>query len=84
MKITDDLMEAIMCLPLTLFVVNQDEWYTKEAHAKSMAENALYVQQYGKRHSSGWSNVKQWKNQARSVIAIVELRESEGIRQAVS
>jgi len=36
----------------TLFVVNKDEWYTKEGRAKSM-KNALYVQYYGKRHFSG-------------------------------
>jgi len=37
---------------LTLFVVNKDEWYTKEGRAKSM-KDALYVQRYGKRHPSG-------------------------------
>jgi len=47
MKITDDLMEAIM-----LFVVNKDEWDTKEGHGKSI-KNALYVQRYIKRHLSG-------------------------------
>jgi len=54
MKITDDLMEAVMCLPLNrhFFVVNKDEWYTKEGHAKSM-KNRFYVQRYGKRHLSG-------------------------------
>jgi len=36
----------------TLFMVNKDEWDTKEGHGKSM-KNALYVQQYGKRHLSG-------------------------------
>jgi len=36
----------------TLFVVNKDEWYTKEGHAKSM-KNTLYVQWYGKRHLLG-------------------------------
>jgi len=50
MKITDDLMEAIT--KLTLFVVNKDEWYTKEGCVKSM-KNALYVQRYGKRYLSG-------------------------------
>jgi len=65
---------------MTLFVVNKDEWYTKEACAKSM-KNALYVQLYGKRHLSGCSNVEQWKNQP-VALAIVELREYEGIRQA--
>jgi len=51
MKITDDLMEAMTCKS-TLFVVNKDEWYTKEGHAKSM-KNALYVQQCSKKHLSG-------------------------------
>jgi len=36
----------------TLFVVNKDEWYTKEGRGKSM-KSALYVQRYGKRHLSG-------------------------------
>jgi len=44
----------------TLFVVNKDEWYTKEGHGKSM-KNALYVQQYSKRHPLGWSDVEQQK-----------------------
>jgi len=30
-------------------------------------KNALYVQRHGQGHLSGWSNVKQWKNQARSL-----------------
>jgi len=66
----------------TLFVVNKDEWYTKEGRTKSM-KNALYVQRYGKRHLSCWSDVKQRKIKP-IALAIVELRESEGIRQAVS
>jgi len=37
---------------LTLFVVNKDEWYTKEDPGKSM-KNAFYAQRYGKRHLSG-------------------------------
>jgi len=44
----------------TLFVVNKDEWDTKEGLGKSM-KNALYVQWYGKRHLSGWSDVEQRK-----------------------
>jgi len=36
----------------TLFVVNKDEWDTKEGLDKSM-NNALHVQRYGKRHLSG-------------------------------
>jgi len=60
----------------TLFVVNKDEWYTKEDHGKSK-KNALYVQQYGKR-AEATSNSEKLKPVA---LAIVELRESEGIRQ---
>jgi len=30
-------------------------------------KNALNVQRYGKMHLLGWSNVEQWKNQARSL-----------------
>jgi len=41
--------------------MSKDEWDTKEGTDKSM-KTALYVQQYGKRHLSGWSNIKQQKN----------------------
>jgi len=61
----------------TLFVVNKDEWYTKEDRGKSM-KNALYVQRYGKRHLLGWSDIEQRKIRP-VALAIVELRESEGI-----
>jgi len=37
---------------LTLFVVNKDDWDTKEGIGKSM-KNALHAQWYGKRHLSG-------------------------------
>jgi len=62
------------------FVVNKDEWDTKECRGKSM-KNALHVQRYGKRHLLGWSDVEQQKNQARSqvALAIVELRKSESV-----
>jgi len=36
----------------TLFMVNKDEWDTKEGCGKSM-KNALHVQRYDKRHLSG-------------------------------
>jgi len=65
---------------LTLFVVNKDEWYTKEGCSKFM-KNALFVQRYGKRHLLGWSNIEQQKKIKPVALAIVELRESEGIRQ---
>ena len=50
---------------LTLSPASKDEWNTKEDTGKSL-RNALHVQRYAKRHLSGWSDVKQWKNQARS------------------
>jgi len=40
--------------------MSKDEWDTKEGPGKSM-KNALYVQRYGKRHLSSWSNVEQQK-----------------------
>jgi len=52
---------------------------TKEGHGKSM-KNALHVQRYGRRHLSTLNSEK-IKPVA---LAIVELRESEGIRQLVS
>jgi len=48
---------------LTFFTVSEDEWNTKEDTGKSL-KNALQVLWYAKRHLLGWSNVKQWKNQA--------------------
>jgi len=70
-----------MCLPQNqlFFVVNKDEWDTKEGRGKSM-KNALYIQWYGKRHLSAeaTSNRKKIKPVA---LAIVELCKSEGIRQ---
>jgi len=69
---------------LTLLVVSKDEWYTKEGTGKFM-KNALHVQQYGKRHLLGRSDVKQQKKIKPVVLAAnFELHESEGIRQAVS
>jgi len=61
----------------TLYVVSKDEWDTKEGPGKSM-KNALYVQQYGKRHllASNSENIKP------IALSIVELCESEGISQS--
>ena len=50
----------------TLFAVSEDEWDTKEDTGKSM-KNALYILWYAKRHLSGWSDIKQWKNQVHSL-----------------
>jgi len=64
----------------TLFVVNKDEWYTKEGCAKSM-KNALYA------CTVIWQKVPlglKWRRTVKKIrsvaLAIVELRESEGIR----
>ena len=48
---------------LMLFTTGKDEWNTKEDTGKSL-KNALHILQYAKRHLSGWSDVKQRKNQA--------------------
>jgi len=61
MKIMDDLMEAITCLPLNR------RWTKMNGTQRRAMKNALYVQRYGKRHLSGWSDVEQQKNQARSL-----------------
>ena len=36
-------------------------------------KNALHILWYAKKYLSDWSDIEQWKNQAR-VIAIIELR----------
>ena len=51
---------------LTLVTVSKDEWNTKEDTGKSL-KNALHLLRYAKRYLSGWSDVEQWKNQARSL-----------------
>jgi len=63
----------------TLFVVNKDEWYTKEGHARSM-KNALYGMAKGTSRAEATSNNEKIRPAA---LAIVELHESEG-RQAGS
>jgi len=52
-------------------------------HKGGHMKNALYVQWYGKRHLSGWNNVKQQKIKP-VVLAIVKLCESESISQSSS
>jgi len=44
--------------------INTQRWmgHTKEGTSKSM-KSALYVQRYGKRQLSGWSDIEQRKNQ---------------------
>jgi len=69
---------------LTPFMVNKDEWDTKEGPGKSM-KNGLDVQRHGKKHLSGWSDIKQRKSctvGGAIALAIVKLRKSEGIEQA--
>ena len=63
----------------TLFAVSKDEWDIKEDAGMSM-NNTLYILQYVKRYLSGWSEVKK----SASYQAIIKLRLSEGINQAVS
>jgi len=64
MKITDSFVwnwsHHMPTTESTRFVVSKDEWDTKEDPGKSM-KNALYVQQHGKSHLSGWSNIEQQK-----------------------
>jgi len=65
----------------TLFVVNKDEWVTKEGSGKSM-KNALHVRWYGKRYLSSCEAM--WNSEKVKPVAltIVELRASD--RQLVS
>jgi len=49
----------------TLFIISKDEWNTKEDTGKSL-KNTLYILSVPK-YLSGWSDAKQWKNQARSL-----------------
>jgi len=63
----------------TLIIVSKDQWDTKEGTGKSM-KNALHVQWYGQKHLSGWSNVKQQKNQT---LAIIEFEGMQSVRQLV-
>ena len=70
---------------LMLSTVSKDEWNTKEDTGKSQ-KNALHVQRYAKRHLLGWSNVEQWKNQARSLsrYRVTLVWRHQAGRQAVS
>jgi len=69
----------------TLFIVNKDKWDTKEVPGQSM-KNVLYVQQYGKRHLSGLSDIEQQKNQARSLshCQVTQVWRNKSFSQAVS
>jgi len=65
----------------TFFVVNKDEWDTKEGRGKSM-KNALHVQWYGKRHLSGWSDIEQRKNRSLSHFWVMRIWRHQAGRQA--
>jgi len=52
--------------PNQCFWLSAKKWNTKEDTGKSL-KNELDILQYAKRHLSGWSDVEQWKNQARSL-----------------
>jgi len=67
-------------MQLTLFVVNKDEWDTKEGLGKYM-KNALHVQRYGKGTSGDEATLNSEKIKP-IALAIVGLCKSEGIRQA--
>jgi len=80
------LREAIPCYwnrELTPTVVSEKNWNTKENKGKSMM-HSLYVLRLAKRHISGWSDIKQWRNQAHNHVLIVELHLAEGISEWVS
>jgi len=76
-------MEAIMCLPQNQHFHGEQRWMVHKGDTCKSMKNALYVQRYGKRHLSCWSDVEQQKIKPLA-LAIVELHESEGISQAVS
>jgi len=60
----------------TLFMVNKDEWCTKEDRVK-------YVQRYSKRHLFGWSDIEQ---QARSLSYcwVMQVWRHQAVSQSVS
>jgi len=69
-------------MQLTLFVVNKDEWDTKEGRCKSIKMHCIYSGM-----AKGTSRAETMLNRKKInpvALNIVELRESEGIRQAVS
>jgi len=75
-------MKAILFLPQNQhFVVSKDNGTQR----RSM-KNALHVQQHGKRHLLGWSDVEQWKNQPRSLSHcwVTQVLRHQAGRQAVS
>jgi len=59
-------------------MVNKDEWDTKESHGKSM-KNASHIQRTSRAEAT--SNIEKIKP---ITLVIVELHESESIRQLVS
>jgi len=86
MKITDDIRNkwkpSCAYHKPTLFVVNKDEWDTKEGHGKSMKMHCMHSSMV---KVTSWAEVTLNSEKIKPVaLAIVELCESEGIRQAVS
>jgi len=67
----------------TLLAVKKDEWDTKEGCSKSMKNALLHVQRYGK-DTSRVEVILSSEKIKPVALAIVELRESEAIRQLVS
>jgi len=66
----------------TLFMVNKDEWYTKEAVVSPWRKHCMYSSMpKGTSQAEATSNSEKIKPVA---LAIVELHKSEGIRQAGS
>jgi len=64
------------------FVVNKDEWDTKKGRDKSM-KNALMFS--GMAKGTSWAKTTLNSKKIKPVaLLIVELRESEGIRQSVN
>ena len=65
---------------LTLFAVSKDEWDTKEDAGKSM-KNALYILWYAK--GTPWAEVTSNSEKIKPIVlAVIELRLSEGISQS--
>jgi len=69
----------------TLFLVSKDEWVTKEGTGKSM-KKALYVcTPVWHKVRTSWVEVTPNNEKIKPIaLTIAELRESEGIREAVS
>ena len=65
-SVTNGSHHVLSIPPNRHFAVSKDEWDTEEDTGKSM-KNTLHMPRYAKRHLSGQSDVKQLKNQVRSL-----------------